>query len=60
MYFLQISTEDGQVITNGGRILCVTSFGLSIFDAVEISKLELENIHFTDMQYRQDIGYEFV
>ena len=60
VFHMGTKLKDGQVITNGGRILCVTSFGLSIFDAVEISKLELENIHFTDMQYRQDIGYEFV
>lgn len=31
----------------------------SIFDAVEISKEELEKISFTGMEYRRDIGYEF-
>jgi phosphoribosylamine-glycine ligase len=32
---------------------------LSIFDAVEISKEEIEKVFFTGMEYRSDIGYEF-
>ena len=53
------SMKDGKVITNGGRVLCITSFGNSIFEAVEKSKEELQNISFTGMSYRRDIGYEF-
>ena len=52
-------TKDGKVVTNGGRVLCITSFGNSIFEAVEKSKEELQNITFTGMSYRRDIGYEF-
>lgn len=48
-----------QVITNGGRVLCVTSFGESIQEAVFNSKQVLENIYFENMYYRNDIGYEF-
>ncbi|MGN6617197.1 MAG: phosphoribosylamine--glycine ligase [Ilyomonas sp.] len=51
-------TEDG-VITNGGRVLAVTSFGESIKDAVDQSKKVLEHIHFDGMYYRNDIGFEF-
>jgi phosphoribosylamine---glycine ligase len=50
---------NGKVITNGGRVLCITSFGDSVFDAVEKSKEELQNISYTGMNYRRDIGYEF-
>jgi len=53
------TTKDGKVVTNGGRVLCITSYGDSIFDAVEKSKEELANISFTGMSYRRDIGYEF-
>jgi len=53
------TVKDGKVLTNGGRVLCVTSFGNSIFDAVESSKEELQNISYTGMSYRRDIGYEF-
>ena len=52
-------TKDNQVITNGGRVLCVTSFGESVSDSVERSLNELENITFTGKSYRNDIGYEF-
>ncbi|HEU5164081.1 MAG TPA: phosphoribosylamine--glycine ligase [Chitinophagaceae bacterium] len=53
------TTKDGNAVTNGGRVLCITSFGNSIFEAVEKSKEELQNISFTGMSYRRDIGYEF-
>ena len=52
-------TTEGKAVTNGGRVLCITSFGNSIFEAVEKSKEELQNISFTGMFYRRDIGYEF-
>ncbi len=52
-------TKDGNPVTNGGRVLCITSFGDSIFEAVEKSKEELRNINFTGMSFRRDIGYEF-
>ncbi len=51
--------EDGKIISTGGRVLCVSSYGRSIFDAVEISKEELEKIYFDGMTFRSDIGYEF-
>jgi phosphoribosylamine--glycine ligase len=51
--------KDSKVLTNGGRVLCITSFGNSIFEAVENSKEELQNISYTGMSYRRDIGYEF-
>jgi phosphoribosylamine--glycine ligase len=49
----------GATLTNGGRVLCVTSFGDSVAKAVERSKTVLESIHFEDMYFRKDIGYEF-
>jgi phosphoribosylamine--glycine ligase len=53
------SVKDGKIVTNGGRVLCMTSYGRSIFDAVEISKEELQKIHYEGIVYRTDIGYEF-
>ena len=47
------------IVTNGGRVLAVTSYGNSITDAVNKSKLVLNNIDFEGMYYRKDIGYEF-
>ena len=47
------------VVTNGGRVLAVTSYGNNISEAVNRSKKVLERISFEGMYYRKDIGYEF-
>ena len=59
VYHMGTTIKDGKVVTNGGRVFCVTSYGRSIYDAVAISKEEIEKITFTGMEYRSDIGYEF-
>ncbi len=51
--------ENGNVLTNGGRVLAVTSYGVSIQDAVVKSRKVLEQVSFEGMYYRRDIGYEF-
>jgi len=49
----------GSVLTNGGRVFCVTSYGDSVMQAVEKSMDVLSHIHFENMYFRKDIGYEF-
>jgi phosphoribosylamine---glycine ligase len=51
--------NDGKVVTNGGRVLTVTSLSDNLQDAVRLSKAALANIDFDGMYYRKDIGYEF-
>jgi len=51
---------DGTVVTNGGRVLTVTSFAENIAGAATKSKKVLEQIHFDGMYFRKDIGYEFI
>ena len=48
-----------EVLTNGGRVLAVTSYGDNIVDAVGQSMYVLENIYFNGISFRDDIGYEF-
>ena len=59
LFHMGTGLKDGKVVTSGGRVFCITSYGRSIFDAVEISKEEMQKVTFTDMNYRQDIGFEF-
>jgi len=61
-FIFQAGTKlDGdKVLTNGGRVLCVTSFGETIHEAVDKSKNVLQEIDFDGMYYRRDIGYEFM
>lgn len=51
--------EGDKILTNGGRILAVTSFGDNITEAVEQSNYVMEQLFFEKMYYRPDIGYEF-
>ncbi len=51
--------EDSQIITNGGRVLAITSFGDSVKEAADHSKQVLNTIGFRKMYFRKDIGYEF-
>jgi phosphoribosylamine---glycine ligase len=48
------------IVTNGGRVLAITSYGNSIAASVEKSKKILAKISFEGMYFRKDIGYEFV
>ncbi|HRO17790.1 MAG TPA: phosphoribosylamine--glycine ligase [Ferruginibacter sp.] len=48
-----------EVLTNGGRVLSVSSFGEHIHFAVQESIFILELLEFEGMYFRKDIGYEF-
>ena len=52
--------ESEHVVTNGGRVLAVSSLANSLPEAIELSKEILHQIHFEGMYYRKDIGYEFI
>jgi len=47
------------VLTNGGRVLVVTSYGNNIKDAVKTSIASIEKINFEGKYFRKDIGWEF-
>lgn len=59
LFHMGTTEKDGKIVTSGGRVFCITSYGRSIFDAVEISKEEMQKVSFKDMTYRSDIGFEF-
>ena len=48
--------ENGRVLTNGGRVLCVTALGDSLRIARSRAYEAAEAIRFDGMQYRRDIG----
>lgn len=51
--------KEGEVVTNGGRVLCITSYASDIQEAVNTSLDVLSNINYEGITYRSDIGYEF-
>ena len=50
---------DESLVTAGGRVMAVTSFGDTLGDAVQHAVATLEQIQFEGMYFRKDIGYEF-
>lgn len=51
--------QNGCILTNGGRVLAITSFADSTQQAVEKSKSILDIVGFEGMYFRSDIGHEF-
>jgi phosphoribosylamine---glycine ligase len=49
--------EDKKVLTNGGRVLCVTALGDSVKMARTRAYAAVDGIRFSGMQYRKDIGH---
>jgi phosphoribosylamine--glycine ligase len=51
------ASKDGKVVTNGGRVLCVTALGDKVKIAAERAYEVVDGIRFAGMQYRKDIGH---
>ncbi len=49
-----------QVVTSGGRVLCVTALGETVKYAQNCAYQALDSIKFDGAQYRKDIGYRAV
>lgn len=52
--------ENDAILTSGGRVLCVSSFAETVYEAVDKSRDILEKIYYEGIYYRRDIGYEFL
>jgi phosphoribosylamine--glycine ligase len=50
--------KDGKIITNGGRVIAVTSMGKNYKEALKKSYQNIEKLHFDKMYYRKDLGFD--
>jgi phosphoribosylamine--glycine ligase len=52
--------QDGQTITSGGRVVCVTVLADSVKQAQQKAYEVAKGIHFDGQQYRKDIGFRAI
>lgn len=50
--------KNGKVVTNGGRVLAITSFGSDFKSALSKSYHNVEKLSFEGMNYRKDLGFD--
>ena len=51
-------TQDNKILTNGGRVCAITSFGETINKATDTCYKEIQKISFKGMSFRKDIGFD--
>ncbi len=54
------SSLDGNVVTSGGRVLCVTATGATVKEAQQKAYATVDKIEFRDMYCRRDIAYRAI
>jgi phosphoribosylamine--glycine ligase len=52
--------DNGSVVTNGGRVLAVTSYGNDFQEAIKKSYQNIDKLHFDKMNFRKDIGNDLL
>ena len=52
--------ENGTVLTDGGRVLCVVGLGNTVAEAQRLAYARVDRISWQDMHCRRDIGYRAV
>ncbi len=50
--------KDGKVVTNGGRVMAITSFGTDFKSALAQSYKNVEKLSFEGINYRKDLGFD--
>ena len=52
------SVKQGEIITNGGRVIAVTSLGNNMQEALDLTYSNAEKIEFEGRYFRRDIGFD--
>ncbi|MDA0272753.1 MAG: phosphoribosylamine--glycine ligase, partial [Proteobacteria bacterium] len=54
------SMKDGEVVTNGGRVLGITALGSTVLEANKNAYAAVNQISFEGAEFRTDIGYRAI
>ena len=52
--------DNGQILSNGGRVLAITSYGDDFQEAIKKSYQNIDKLHFDKMYFRKDIGLDLL
>lgn len=50
--------KEGRIVSNGGRVIAITSYGENFKQALKSTYLNIEKLHFDTVYYRKDIGFD--
>ena len=50
--------KDGDIVTSGGRVMAITSYGDTYQEAIKKSYQSIDKLNFDKMNYRKDIGFD--
>ncbi|MDO4627318.1 MAG: phosphoribosylamine--glycine ligase [Pasteurellaceae bacterium] len=60
VFLAGVAEQNNKLVTNGGRVLCVTALGDTVFDAQQRALKLAEQIQWQGRFYRRDIGYRAI
>lgn len=60
VFLAGVKQQDGQLVTDGGRVLCATALAPSVAEAQQKALTLAENIQWQGRFYRRDIGYRAI
>jgi phosphoribosylamine--glycine ligase len=52
--------DNDNVVTNGGRVLCVTALGNTVSEAQQQAYAAVDKINWNNVYFRRDIGYQAI
>jgi phosphoribosylamine--glycine ligase len=52
--------DNGNVVSNGGRVMAITSYGDNFQEALNKSYKNVDQLHFDKMNFRKDIGFDLI
>ncbi|HNX01079.1 MAG TPA: phosphoribosylamine--glycine ligase [Candidatus Cloacimonadota bacterium] len=59
LFYAGVSSQDGKLVTSGGRVLCLSALESNMESAISKVYRNLENIHFDRWQFRHDIALKW-
>lgn len=60
VFLAGVESKEGKLLTNGGRVVCVTALGDSVYEAQQRALQLAEKVQWNGRFYRRDIGYRAV